>query len=449
MQGYRRGFRHIWRVDPKYLQRIGVKRPGKYHEWNQHGGVMWALPCECREMTDARVGTILEKCGESNVITKANLFEIRKMLSFTFQLQGGPRNSNFPCVHDCFDAMDIDDLKPTFRSLLPKRLPSMAQLRMAFTTPWDRSKGPYLFWCQLLVAAYDAFFNGLRPNIDFAKVKADYPQYAEVRHLSDLLVGWASTLFKDGRAKLSGLRKGREWRRYVCCHCEGGTHIVVPADVEYTVQKDGSLLETPTWCTTCPLAANQFLLRTQWYTPKEHQGLYKTWGKSGRWTTRNVKDVPRLALDFLKVQGITEEFDRWCGRKVYGRLCDELEILYRESFPVQGDLPGTWNGHYQFNMPATLYTNRNQPDDPRACIQSGRKIALWLGRGKVIPPPEPDELHVMLAAICTRLDLDPLGKKEVKDEKPQAPVKRKREQLVSAWPGPKRQRFSEDGDEEF
>jgi hypothetical protein len=457
MRGYRRGFRSMWRVEgvAKYLVGIKAKRPGKYHKWNQHGGEMWSLPCECRMMTETTVGNVLEKCGDSERITFDNLLEIRKMLSFTFQVLGGGRGENFACVGSAFDAMDADTLKPTFRSLIPKRMPSAAQLHAAFLQKWTAAKGPYILWCQKLVAAYDSFFNGLRPNIDFSKLKKQCPlQVAAVRHLRDLAAGWASTHLVGGRAKLSGLRKGRLWRRYICCHCPGGTHIEVPADVEFTIKRDGTLLEPPTWCTTCPLAANEVILRGQWRIPEERQSVYKVWGSSGRWTLRNVGNVPALAFEWLKIQGVDDDFDQWCGRKVYGRLCDELEIKYPESFPVHGDLPDTWQGHYQFGMGKTDYTNRDQPDDPRACIQSGRKIARWLGRGKVIPPPEPDENTVMLKAIFNMLKSAGVGvpsgcKKEEaackKEEERTVPKRR----LVTPWPKAKRPRLSEDGDDEY
>ena len=454
MRGYRRGFRNMWKVEgvSKYLVGLGLKRPGKYHKWNQHGGEMWALPCECKQMTETSVNTVLVKCAESDRITVDNLLEIRKMLSFTFQVKGGGRGENFKCVPNAFEAMDADAFKPTFRSLVPKRLPSADQLRVAFLEKWTPDKGPYILWVQKLVAAYDTFFNGLRPNEDFSKIKKDCPEEQEhVRHLRDVAAGWASTLFVGGRSKLSGLRKGRPWRRYICCHCPGGRHIAVPQDIEYTLKKDGRLCEPPTWCTTCPLAGNELILRAQGRIPLARQSVYKIWGASGRWTMRNIGHVPALAFDFLRCQGIEGDFDSWCGRKVYGRLCDALDIQFPQSFPVHGDLPDTWQGHYQFGMRKTNYVNRSQPDDPLACIQSGRKIALWLGRGKVIPPPPPDETKLMLQAICLKLEIKipaPACKQEAckKEEFDQKPPKRK---LKSPWPRAKRQRLSEDGDEEF
>ena len=80
-----------------------------------------------------------------------------------------------------------------------------------------------------------------------------------------------------------------------------------------------------------------------------------------------------------------------------------------------------------------------------------RKIARWLGRGKVIPPPAPDEQHLMLQALCAHLGLNPLGKKKEEDVKPHVKPLVKSEnkrKLATPWPGAKRRKL-EDGDSDY
>jgi hypothetical protein len=459
MQGYRCGFNLMWRCCPRYLTSIGVKRPGKFlMKHNQHDGVMWCMPHECRMITDFRVNRIMADCGHSGKVTLAELKLIRRMFSFTFQVQGGGRCENYPCMKGAMADLDADALKPTWRPTVPTKLPPAEALRSAFTKPWTPETGvPFLLWCQMLLAAYDTYFNGMRPNEDFSRVKADSttPQMAATRHLRDLHAGWASTAFLGGRSKLSGLRKGRPWRRYLCCHCPNDEHVSVPEDVEYGVTRDGNLIEPPTWQTDCPLAADEMLLRTQYYLPETRRNHYKTWSvKKGKWNLSNVDDVASLALKFLQTQGVNGDYDRWCGRKVYGRICDELKIKYCESFHVHGDLPSTWSERYQFMMPSTEYVKREQADNPLACIQSGRKIARWLGRGKVLKP-ELTKTQKLLRALLRRHGDGDLfdavmdsedeedDKSNVKRETVKREPKRKRASLTESYPR-KRPRPSSD-----
>ena len=408
MRLYRQGYRLMWKACPKYLRSFGLGKPGSFDADNQHGGVMPALPHEMKLITDARVRRITSRCAYSGKMTIAELKVVRKTFSFVYQTQGkGSSKDNFPCMRSTWDDLDADALKATFRPLKPTKMPSADVLKRAFTKPWSPDCGvPLLIWSRNLLAAYDTFLNGHRPNVDTGKVKHDSEtdQEAQHRHLFDLAEGWQSTSMHGGRAKLTGLRKGRPWRSYKVCHCPGDRHTPLPVDKDgtcilYYSRKDGNvndmttgeLLTQPTWTTECPVAAAELVLGSQYNLDPKKRGLFKLWNKKNcQFGVRNVGNVANLALQFLKDQADEKldetEYDRHGGRKVLGRICDALQIPYHESFQVHGDLPSTWSDKYQFNMAPTEYTKREQADNAIACIACGRRVAQWLGRGVPLKP---------------------------------------------------------------
>ena len=86
------------------MQSIGLREPGSYNPYNQHGGVMPALPCELN-ITDSQAGMLMRKCYKAGG-TKSQLESVRKMLSYFHQLMTKQREDNFPSVYFQFDCQD-------------------------------------------------------------------------------------------------------------------------------------------------------------------------------------------------------------------------------------------------------------------------------------------------------------------------------------------------------
>ena len=138
-------------------------------------------------------------------------------------------------------------------------------------------------------------------------------------HHYDWEAGWQATEYFGGRAKLSGDKKGqRPWRMWTVCFCPEGKHIRPPQRFYLQIQKDGNPRkadEKVPFCTTCPVACQEFLWQLQPTTLKRR---YPKWLASGRFGESNVGDVATFAIDFFVDQGaITENqrYDRNAGRK--------------------------------------------------------------------------------------------------------------------------------------
>ena len=328
---------------------------------------MMATPKECDPITPSRVRAIMFRCGESGKLTKDELGLVRRCFAFIYQTQGkGGVNENFPCMKNCFAAIDADALKPIFKPNVPLRMPTGDELKKAFTTPWTKECGvPFLMWCQLLLASYDTFFNGHRPRSDTGRVKKNSSSEieAKTRHIVNAGEGWGSTAFHGGRSKLSGIAKGRPWRAFRVCHCPGGNHVSPKLDYdEEPWDAEGNMTAPIDWTTECPVACFQVVTKSQVYLHPKYVGLFKQWNPNKRrWRKDNIDNIAKMALRFLEVQGIQGQFDEHCGRKVYGRICDAMkpQIPYKDSFQVHGDLPSTWHMAYQYGMQPTKYSTRS------------------------------------------------------------------------------------------
>ena len=96
MDAYRSGFRCMWKYNAPNMTRWKIGKPDSFNKKNQHGGVMWSLPSECKGMTGLRAGIILKECAKYVSISKLN--QVRKSLSYAFFLTTGIGKSNWPQV---------------------------------------------------------------------------------------------------------------------------------------------------------------------------------------------------------------------------------------------------------------------------------------------------------------------------------------------------------------
>ena len=106
-------------------------------------------------------------------MTWPQLKAIRKSLAYAYELTGGEtHNGNYKRVGMIWPVMRETECVPVTTSQKPKLIPTVEELKEAFTSPWD----PEHPWSLMeflggLVCAYDTFVNGLRSNEDMSRVK--------------------------------------------------------------------------------------------------------------------------------------------------------------------------------------------------------------------------------------------------------------------------------------
>ena len=223
------------------------------------------------------------------------------------------------------------ELADALARVTPERIPSVRDLRVAFTKDWttDHPLG-LIEYSSGLVCAYDAFLCGLRSTEDVDRLKKSRA------HSHDWRNGWECTSFAGGRAKLCGSKKGtRPWALWTVCFCKGPDHASPPCVL---VGKDGNPLDPAVvnWTTSCPLSALELL----WQFQREPR-RYGKWLDSGRFGKSNISDPVKAAIDWLQAQGACgagSRFDRNSGRKCFARLTRHLQLEYPHIFQVIGDL---------------------------------------------------------------------------------------------------------------
>ena len=332
-KAYRAGFRLWWRACPDYLLRIGVRGVGEYDPKNQTGGVMFTLPGDI-ELTERQAGQILWKSYQSRDphLTQPQLRQVKKTLSFAKQVQGGGPKSQFAQVKATWDACFVENMatSSTSTAAAPGRTPIPAELRTVFGVNWDPNCGQCLIeWSVAQLAAFDWCVNGARPNVDLGRLK-----WSEV-HDFDLAEGWCNTAFKDGRAKLENKKRNtRPWKSWRPCLCSGKRHIPVPEDIEYESWKHGNPTSDITWCTGCPVSALELVLRLQKRLyPEDQSGkrgrIYRGWSHSRRcFHKENLGSPVGTALNWLRLMGLTRDFDTNAGRKSLARWTLKLNVPY-------------------------------------------------------------------------------------------------------------------------
>ena len=401
MNAVRTGYNTMWRCAGPYMTRKNLRRPGEFRHDNQHGGKLWATRKEC-QMTDRIAGEIFEKCYDSKKIGVDQLKQVRHSLSYSYYLAKGIVEGNWPEVKAQWKSFNLTSLPKTKRPLKPTRIPTPENLREAFTKPWT----PYHALCladfvvRILILWHSHVF-GLRPNVDIAKVKKSRDHFINANER----YGWTEMV--DGRSKLHKQKRGtRPWRVYVTCLCPGGHHTSVPEDL--LLRKDGNPYDAPTWTTTCPLAAMEFLQQMQ---GTEEWAPYPQWFEGKGSYGRNVNDVAKAAIEFLNLQGIPEQFDRNSGRKFLARWLAKLGIGYDISLHIHGDLEVVWAGRYQDNLSKTYYRCREQSKDPDEATNGLRTFSRWVVQNPDEPTQPLKRGEKFMAAMLRRMG----GEQDVQD----------------------------------
>ena len=390
MTGYRGGFRKMFDACPQYMTRIKMRPPGSYDPQNQHGGVMFALPGDFH-LTSRQAGQILYKCFKTGDFTITQLKQIKKTLAYAYMLDGGEPGGNYGHIPGIWEVVTEKECHPQRKHILPRRIPIPDDLKAAFTKGWP---GPQcgmslVDWSRGLIVGWDWGVIGARAKEDLKRIKN-----AE-RHGINHREGWAYSDLKDGRAKLSGRKKGtRPWKAYRVCMCEN-EHRPLPEDVEYALDKHGNPKEfvKVDWTTECPLNCQELIMRGQYKYNQgckqfSHVRIYRKWNSkdSGGYGTGNQGELIKYIFRWFKIQGVKPDWDSNSGRKSLGRWLKLLNVPYEESFEIHGDLLDVWGRHYQPGLPKRgKQKSREQSKDPEDATRALRKFATFCGRGQPAP----------------------------------------------------------------
>ena len=401
MKAVRTGFNTMWRCAGPYMNRKNIKRAGEFRHDNQHGGRLWASRREC-QMTDRIAGEIFEKCYDCKKISVDQLKQVRHSLSYSYYLKTGIVKDNWPEVKAQWASFDLTSLPKTKRPLKPTRIPTPENIRTALTSSWTPLHPLCLadFVVRVLLLWHFHVF-GLRPNVDITKVKKSRDHFIN----SNERYGYTEMV--NGRSKLHKQKRGtRPWRVYTVCLCPNGQHQPIPDDL--VINRKGNPYEAPTWTTTCPLAAMEFLRRFQ---QTDKWAPYPQWYEKKGGYGRNIGDVPSAANNFLNLQGVPEEFDRNSGRKSLARWLTKLEVGYDDSLHIHGDLEEVWRGRYQDNLHKSFYRCREQSKEADEATKGLRVFARWVVQNPDEPTQPLDRREKFMAAMLKRMG----GEQDVKD----------------------------------
>ena len=369
MDGLRYGFKLMWREAPEEMRRCKVGEVGSFDKHNGHKGLCWGWPRECK-LTNAQAKRIYWAVYEKKRLTVYQMKTVRKALAYAFQLTGGDRRlKNYASVNNVSELVKESALADSKVSVIPKRIPTVRDLKKAFDTEWT-PESPWCFmeWLSGLICAYDCFLNGLRAVEDVTRLKKSRS------HQADWKAGWQRTAFLGGRAKLSGPKKNtRKWDLYTTCFCPQ-EHQGPPPSFWVKIQKDGNPRhpEEVIWTTTCPLAALQLMWQLQ-----DEPRRYGKWLGSGKFGSSNIGDPVKKAMQWFCAQGVCESedaFDHNSGRKCFARLARALDLEYPAIFQVVQDLEEVWRENYDPDLPKSNWspTKRDQSPDPSLCTEALR-----------------------------------------------------------------------------
>ena len=110
---------------------------------------------------------------------------------------------------------------------------------------------------------------------------------------------------------------------------------------------------------------------------------YPKWLKSAKFGKSNIANVVNFANKWMEIQGAGTE-GGYChnsGRKSLARWLDKLNVTYRWSFEIHGDLEKVWRSNYQPTLPKSGYKKRAQSRDPNETCHALRRFAKWIDRG--------------------------------------------------------------------
>ena len=379
----------MWATCPRVCKAGKLKKPGSYNINNWHGGVMPGWPNE-HKLTNKRVSKIMRACIQSRKLTYSNLEDVRKCLSYLWETTGQKTKlmGNWPAVGSLWDStVRLKNLKPK-KAKPPMRIPDLDDLKTAILKGWTPGdpNWPLMKHCVYYGCFWDSYVLGLRPNVDTDKVKKS------TTHNYNWSKGWQCTDFVDGRAKLTGVKRGcRPWKSYRICLCKGDKHIRPAEKVWSMFDDDGNPsidLARMKFDPRCPLACTEVIWQCQLEddVPKRQypNWIPRTKFRPARLGALNVGDPAEAGLEWLEHQGVGR-FDHNAGRKSLAGWCRTLKIPYRLSVHIHGDLYDVWIKHYQFVDP-TLVADahlkiRDQSLDPKVATAALSIFAKALGRG--------------------------------------------------------------------
>ena len=381
MSTIRYGFRLAWAAAPLEMERAKVKPVGGYAPDNHHQGVCFGWPNEC-SMTNLRASKILRACIKSRKLTLDQIKAVRKMLAYSYELRGGKQSENWSCIKGIMATIKVSQLPPKMKEVVPVNIPTPQHLKQAFTTEWTTDNAwHFVPWCLGLICAYDAYVWGCRSKEDHEKIKKSHT------HQHNWTQGWQCTKYHEGRAKLTGMKKGtRPWWCWRVCMCPGNRHVRPPAD--YHVEIDDNCdpkCKKVAWCSTCPLACTELIWQLQ-YEEDEGKRMYPKWlpkskKRRGRFGTSNINEVSKYAEAWLEHAQKVGKFDHYSGRKSLANWVSHLQVPYAESVHIHGDLHQVWGRNYQEDIPTSVYSIRNQSREPEKACKALRKFAKWCNRG--------------------------------------------------------------------
>ena len=176
------------------------------------------------------------------------------------------------------------------------------------------------------------------------------------------------------------------------CFCKG-KHVSPPE----IIILEGNPSVRPSWNTTCPLAAMEFMRNIQ---GTETWKPYAKWGVSTQRYGQNVGDVPVFANKWLEEQGVEGvPFDRNSGRKSLSRWLQLLKVPYNEHMHVHGDLEKVWRDHYQSKLLKSGYRVREQTTDADLATAALRRLANWFTSAGAPKPSVKEQLQTILAGL--------------------------------------------------
>ena len=395
MKKYRTGYNYCWSVRRcrSYMKRIGLKEPGTYSKKNQHNGDMFALPNEF-SLSSRQAGTIARHCYKAGS-TLSQLENVRKMLSFAYQLTTGAKKGNFKAVNTQWESQDPAYYLDPTQKVKAEVSPEPKNMTVMFKTPFDETKGmPFPLWNVGLLLTHDSFLVGSRSVTDLERVKKSRDHtYAPSQ-------GWMSTVMVGGRAKLERRKGTRDWSVYRVCLCPKGKHVPPPDNWQTLLDKNSNPKEV-TWCSTCPLNAFKCIREM---LPDGDLRTYPRWvSKQDRYSPddHGPDAMKKLMLRWIDLQGGNPDgltYDTNGGRKTLGKMCQTYQVMYHESFELHGDLWCTWCKYYQEKLGRDpLFKRRTQSPDPDVCCAALRKFAKGITDGVTAQPSMRAELEGIIA----------------------------------------------------
>ena len=372
MKAYRKGYNCMWKHCEPYMRRIKLPKPGDFNPNNVHQGRLWALPREC-SLTGNQASLLLEKCYDAGV-SEPQLRQVKKSLSYAYCLTSGKISRNYPKVKDMWDSFG-DFVQPT-ESNKPDRIPTPENLRDSFTTAWHPGCGMSLLdWSVALLITWDWAIAGARSREDLKRIKNS------IDHDINVQEGYGSTGYVEGRSKLCGRKRGtRPWRSWRICLC-GDKHEPVPAVFRHRFDRLGNPTTEPTWCTNCPVCCMELISLLQDGQPRMYPKWLSGKKRGGRFSEcNNVADCPARANEWMKIQGIDEDFSSNAGRKSLARWLSKVDVDYEVGFEIHGDLYSVWSQDYQPDSDnPTGFKKRKQSMNPDKCLAAYKKLRIFFG----------------------------------------------------------------------